>query len=634
MLVIDRTGPSRAILVTLLISLLSQLVILSRSEAQEVATERGDESSTVVESGNLESHKPLEQSSTVHSERPSPWIRLFGRLHPAVVHFPIGLIIAAAAFELLVLILPRRRSPSGDPLPGPRSPSPTAVACLTLGAVAAALAAWTGWENAEHESHSASLADALTWHRWLGVAVVMLALTGAFFGQISRSHRGAALRPLYRVVLFPCAILAAWGGHVGGTMVYGDDYYLTVFRDPEPASSLPSMPQGTIDGKGDAAAITTDPTRVVVIDFDSQILPIFTQSCTECHGPDRKRGKLRLDSMTEITKRLDVISPGNSSVSDLVRRLRLSPDHEDYMPQDRPPLLPHEIDLISRWVESLATDSLDQGSLPQTPQRESSTEALVNAGTPGDQNAAVVTAESAIQTAGDDSEEDEALANPPIESEFAVATLTPAQQDMLSKAMSEITARGGSATILGVNSQAVDVNCSLLAKDFSDLDLSLLTGLEPRLRRLSLAGTAITDAASVELAAFTELKRLDLSRTSLSDSGLATLASLPKMESLNLFGTDITDRSVEHLARWASLRRIYVWNTQLTPEGIDRLRSARPELEVIGAAVPPPVPTLEEPEDKRPECCRSAESEGHSCDHPCCVESATRNLVCAKCLGG
>ncbi|MFO0807184.1 MAG: DUF1553 domain-containing protein [Gemmataceae bacterium] len=93
-------------------------------------------------------------------------------------------------------------------------------------------------------------------------------------------------------------------------------------------------------------------------DFARDVLPILSDNCFHCHGPDpqvRKSG-LRLDTKEGAfrpRKGAAIIVPGNSGDSELVRRVA-STDVDEVMP---PPdanrkLTPRQIDTLKRWVES------------------------------------------------------------------------------------------------------------------------------------------------------------------------------------------------------------------------------------------------------------------------------------------
>src|SRR2546422_10340276 len=72
------------------------------------------------------------------------------------------------------------------------------------------------------------------------------------------------------------------------------------------------------------------------IDFSRDILPIFSDNCFKCHGPDEKarKGKLRLDTREGAVRGKDgqsVIGPGKSAESELFRRITTK-DPDDLMP--------------------------------------------------------------------------------------------------------------------------------------------------------------------------------------------------------------------------------------------------------------------------------------------------------------
>ena len=59
-------------------------------------------------------------------------------------------------------------------------------------------------------------------------------------------------------------------------------------------------------------------------DFSSEVLPILSDKCFACHGPDAKKKELRLDSYEEAIKDLGgykAIDPKNLHESDLIFRI-------------------------------------------------------------------------------------------------------------------------------------------------------------------------------------------------------------------------------------------------------------------------------------------------------------------------
>jgi mono/diheme cytochrome c family protein len=90
-------------------------------------------------------------------------------------------------------------------------------------------------------------------------------------------------------------------------------------------------------------------------DFRRDILPILSQNCFTCHGPDSKTRKadLRLDLKESALRAQDpVIVPGKSSESELVRRIK-SGDPDEVMPPPRSAkkLTGHQIEALASWID-------------------------------------------------------------------------------------------------------------------------------------------------------------------------------------------------------------------------------------------------------------------------------------------
>ena len=102
------------------------------------------------------------------------FLRFLGRLHPLLVHFPIGLALTAALVELINII--RRKATA----------SPFAFMATGFAAGFAVVAALFGWFNADFEGPGPK--TALFLHRWIGtisagalVFVFFCGMAGMFF---------------------------------------------------------------------------------------------------------------------------------------------------------------------------------------------------------------------------------------------------------------------------------------------------------------------------------------------------------------------------------------------------------------------------------------------------------------------
>ncbi|MFM9092068.1 MAG: c-type cytochrome domain-containing protein, partial [Verrucomicrobiota bacterium] len=218
---------------------------------------------------------------------------LAGRLHPALVHLPIGFLLLLALAELAGWLRPVLRPPP-------------ALRTLLLAAslAAAGAAAASGWLLGRDGGHAA---DLLERHRWAGVGC--LALTAAL---LVLRHRP---RP-YAVTFAGCLVTLGAAGHLGGTLTHGEDY---LWR----GAPAPAAPRPAVTAAADAQV------------FADLIQPLLQQRCVACHGPAKSNGGLRYDTAETVLrggKSGPLIPPGRPAESLMLRRLLLPLEAKEHMP--------------------------------------------------------------------------------------------------------------------------------------------------------------------------------------------------------------------------------------------------------------------------------------------------------------
>jgi len=92
------------------------------------------------------------------------------------------------------------------------------------------------------------------------------------------------------------------------------------------------------------------------ITFDSDIKPIFEKSCFKCHGPEKQKAKLRVDSLAAVKKGGedgDILSVGKSEKSRLVHSVARILDEDENMPPEGKgdPLSKDQVALIRAWID-------------------------------------------------------------------------------------------------------------------------------------------------------------------------------------------------------------------------------------------------------------------------------------------
>src|SRR4051812_44054266 len=106
-----------------------------------------------------------------------------------------------------------------------------------------------------------------------------------------------------------------------------------------------------------AAVVLAGPTRAAdpaaVEFFENQVRPVLAENCYGCHGPQKQKGGLRLDSAAAVTKGGEsgpVVSPGKPEASRLIKAVRQTDDDLKMPPKGR--LKDAEIAALTTWVKS------------------------------------------------------------------------------------------------------------------------------------------------------------------------------------------------------------------------------------------------------------------------------------------
>jgi hypothetical protein len=106
-----------------------------------------------------------------------------------------------------------------------------------------------------------------------------------------------------------------------------------------------------------AALIAPSATAAEPVDFNRQILPLLSDTCFKCHGPDEanRQAELRLDQEDSAQRTVDgksPVVPGKSAESELYRRISSSDADEKMPPPDSNlKLTAEQIALIQRWID-------------------------------------------------------------------------------------------------------------------------------------------------------------------------------------------------------------------------------------------------------------------------------------------
>lgn len=154
---------------------------------------------------------------------------MIARLHPLLVHLPLGILLVAAGIALL----PRERAEKLQP----------ALSVLWfLGAASAVIACATGWFSAQSMGQD----PYLPLHQWLGIGTAVLASAVWFFREKFSANRILQATYASATLVFALATM-----HIGATLTHGEGY---LFTQKGAASAV----ETTENGNSSAEDLPTD----------------------------------------------------------------------------------------------------------------------------------------------------------------------------------------------------------------------------------------------------------------------------------------------------------------------------------------------------------------------------------------
>lgn len=120
--------------------------------------------------------------------------------------------------------------------------------------------------------------------------------------------------------------------------------------------------------------------RAETINYEEHIKPIFRQHCLKCHGDDKQKADLNLQSFAGALKGGsggEVVIAGRSSQSLLLDSIT-DPDDDSRMPPNKPPIPNEQIEMIQKWIDTGLRESSE--SLSMIKERDTSFKPTENAG--------------------------------------------------------------------------------------------------------------------------------------------------------------------------------------------------------------------------------------------------------------
>lgn len=433
-----------------------------------------------------------------------------GSFHPLLVHLPIGILLLAALFQLL-----SQREKY-------QSLASAVSIILFIGMISAIASCISGYLLSTTGDYDELM---IFNHQWLGIAMAIISVLAWYLNRNERQNTWITALLVFLIILT---------GHFGGSITHGSDYLTRAFSSD--GSTLSEQKRKPIPNVQEAVV------------YQDIIKPILTSKCYKCHGPNKQKGKLRLDIPDFILKGGkggQVIIAGKTEESELIKRILLAKESDDHMPPlEQPQLTKAETDLIHWWVGSGADFNKKVNALVQT---EKIKPVLLS-----------------LQS--EEKSESEKVSDIPVQ--------TVAQAD--TKAIKDLQARGIALTPVAQNSNYLSANFVAL-DSITEKDLQLLKPLSKQLIWLKLGDSNLDNKKLELIAKLSSLTRLSLERTAVSDAGIGLLNSLSKLQYINLVGTRVTVKGLSLLNGLKELHHIFLYQTSLSSAGFGQLTKIFPK---------------------------------------------------------
>jgi uncharacterized membrane protein len=411
------------------------------------------------------------------------WLQITGRLHPLLLHVPIGIIVLAV---LLLLLRAQFKSKQFVLL---------ITYLLLFITLSAAFTALFGLLLAIGGDYGA---DTLQQHKISGLMLAWLSYGVLLFYQSSSEI--IALKHTSIILLLGVVVFV---GHTGAGLTHGKNFIW------EPLQKIQPEP---------------DPETVSL--YQLAIMPVLEKKCFSCHNEKKAKGKLIMaviDKFKQGGESGVAFIPGNPDSSRMIQFIHLPLKHDGHMPPDgKPQLTQPEIQLLKAWIKSGA--DFDKKISDYKPNDT----LVLLAG----QNTLFNVAQAhTFKPASADVIE---KLNTPFRTVFPLHVNSPAlQADFFVKEYFEIKAL---KELRQIEEQLVSLSLSKMP--VTDTDLKLLSRFS-NLEVLNLNSTAIDGSGLENLISCKNLKSISLSGTQVTAESLKTILTLPQLKTVYIWNTAI-----------------------------------------------------------------------------------------------
>jgi uncharacterized membrane protein/mono/diheme cytochrome c family protein len=430
------------------------------------------------------------------------------RLHPVLVHLPIGILIMACLFQWLSI---SNRYVFLQP---------AVPVALFWGMLGAAISCITGYLLSQSGDYDQLLTSR---HQWFGIAVAIFSLV------LYLLHKLSVGEILARWLSLVLVILISITGHLGGTLTHGEGY----------------LTAGLGSGSNDKASIKPIANVQEAVAYEEIVQPILQSKCYSCHGATKQKGKLRLDNEELIMKGGEdgkVLIAGKADESELIKRIFLPIGDEDHMPpKAKPQLTETEVLLLHWWVNSGADFKKKVNELEQ-PEKMKPVLASLQTGGKEAQSLTDVPAEPVEKA-------DDIVVNKLRQAGVVVVPVAQNSNYLMANFVTTYSTHDSIMQLLSTLKKQL-IWLKLSNRAIGDSAMPFVAACSS-LTRLYLNHTTITDKGLEKLSTLNQLQLLNLVGTKVTADGILRLKGLSGLRQLFLYHTEVKSNN------WLELQKAF-----------------------------------------------------------------------------
>ena len=422
----------------------------------------------------------------------------FGKLHPLVLHFPIVLGIAIVIY--LVFFQNNKLEENTEKF------------ILVGNALMASMVALLGLFLSKQDAYDN---DTLNLHKWGGLSIALISWLLIYLKNIATNFK--------KIIAITYLLVLLFFTHQGALLTHGEN-----------ALSIP------ISEVKVAEEVKTVDSSLTV--YEKAIAPILAQKCVSCHGPDKVKGNLQLQSPELIVKGGkdgNILNSIQNEEALLLQRIHLPNADEKHMPPaDKLQLTLEELTLVTKWVKAGGNFTKKISELAKT-----------------DSLAILAMAYKAPAKGSGENKN-----NAPDLKQYNSSYLT--------------------VNYLFNGSEEIEVN--FFQGSFYKIEqLKNLEKIKDKIVSLNMQGMPITKEDLAIIIQFTKLKKLNLNYTTLTLNDLAPLKNITSLKNLSICGMDVNQNTLTKFLEKAPFTEINIWTNHSSEKEFQQLMANNKKVKII-----------------------------------------------------